>query len=188
MQISKLASAIYNDIVAGLSGYTSTPAISLEQLEGNLSEKITKIRKIVISVMADIEATIDYPEYDLEEVTNAKILKVLDEVDILLDSLEKSFYNGKILREGISTAIIGRPNAGKSSFLNFLLGEEKAIELLAKAGFDAWDFSMFAMARFITPRWSSTEAVNAWHPAHSIPLSFASKTAKKSRTSATAIA
>lgn len=101
--------------------------ISLEQLEGSLSEKITKIRKIVISVMADIEATIDYPEYDLEEVTNAKILKVLDEVDILLDQLEKSFYNGKILREGISTAIIGRPNAGKSSLLNLILNEERAI-------------------------------------------------------------
>lgn len=101
--------------------------ISLEQLEGNLSEKITKIRKILISVMADIEATIDYPEYDLEEVTNAKILKILDEVDILLDSLEKSFYNGKILREGINTAIIGRPNAGKSSLLNVILNEERAI-------------------------------------------------------------
>ena len=101
--------------------------VSLKQLEGSLSEKIEKIRKIVISVMADIEATIDYPEYDLEEVTNAKIIKVLDEVDILLESLEKSFYNGKILREGISTAIIGRPNAGKSSLLNLILNEERAI-------------------------------------------------------------
>lgn len=101
--------------------------ISMEQLEGNLSEKITKIRKMIISVMADIEATIDYPEYDLEEVTNSRILSILDEVDNLLDSLEKSFYNGKILREGISTAIIGRPNAGKSSLLNVILNEERAI-------------------------------------------------------------
>lgn len=101
--------------------------ISMEQLEGNLSEKITKIRKMIISVMADIEATIDYPEYDLEEVTNSRILSILDDVDNLLDSLEKSFYNGKILREGISTAIIGRPNAGKSSLLNVILNEERAI-------------------------------------------------------------
>lgn len=101
--------------------------VSLDQLEGNLSEKITQIRKIIISVMADIEATIDYPEYDLEEVTNSKISNILDEVDKLLNSLEKSFYNGKILREGINTAIIGKPNAGKSSLLNIILNEERAI-------------------------------------------------------------
>ena len=100
---------------------------AIEQLERNLSEKITKIRKTIISVMADIEATIDYPEYDLEEVTNSKISDILDNVDVLLDELEKSFYNGKILREGISTAIIGKPNAGKSSLLNLILNEERAI-------------------------------------------------------------
>ena len=101
--------------------------VSVEQLEGNLSNKIEKIRKTIISVMADIEATIDYPEYDLEEVTNQKISDILSEVDKELDSLEKSFYNGKILREGINTAIIGRPNAGKSSLLNVILNEERAI-------------------------------------------------------------
>ena len=101
--------------------------ISIDQLEGSLSQKIAQIRKIVISMMADIEATIDYPEYDLEEVTNKKILSTLDEVDVILKELETSFDNGKILREGVNTAIIGRPNAGKSSLLNLLLNEERAI-------------------------------------------------------------
>lgn len=101
--------------------------VSLEQLSGNLSEKIESIRKKIISVLADIEATIDYPEYDIEEVTTAQISKILDEVDKDLTDLEKSFYNGKILREGVSTAIIGRPNAGKSSLLNVILNEERAI-------------------------------------------------------------
>ena len=101
--------------------------VSMQQLQGNLSEKIFEIRKEIISIMADIEASIDYPEYDLQEVTNENILNILNKVDKILLSLENSFYNGKILKEGISTAIIGRPNAGKSSLLNVILNEERAI-------------------------------------------------------------
>lgn len=101
--------------------------VAVKQLEGGLSERIKEIRQEIISLLADIEVTIDYPEYDIEEVSKSKISVVLEKVDKLLDQLEKSFYNGKILREGVKVAIIGKPNAGKSSLLNLLLDEERAI-------------------------------------------------------------
>lgn len=101
--------------------------VAVQQLEGNLSEKIKLIRQEVVSTLADIEVTIDYPEYDVEEVSQSKISQLLEEVDKLLKELEKSFYNGKILKEGIKVAIIGKPNAGKSSLLNLILNEERAI-------------------------------------------------------------
>ncbi len=101
--------------------------VAAQQLEGNLSEKIKNIREKMISLLADIEVTIDYPEYDVEDVTESKISHVLKEIDLYLDQLEKSFLNGKILREGLKVAIIGRPNAGKSSLLNLMLNEERAI-------------------------------------------------------------
>ena len=101
--------------------------VAIKQLEGGLSEKIREIRQEIISLLADIEVTIDYPEYDVEEVSKSKISLVLKKVDKLLEQLEKSFYNGKILREGVKVAIIGKPNAGKSSLLNLLLNEERAI-------------------------------------------------------------
>lgn len=101
--------------------------VAIEQLEGKLSDKIKEIRKKVVSILADIEVTIDYPEYDVEEVTESKISHFLNEIDKLLDELEKTFLNGKILREGVKVAIIGRPNAGKSSLLNYILNEERAI-------------------------------------------------------------
>ena len=101
--------------------------VSVKQLNGNISYKIREIKKNILSILADIEASIDYPEYDIEEVTNTKILNFLNEIDLKLMSLEKGFENGKLIKEGVKVVILGRPNAGKSSLLNLILDEERAI-------------------------------------------------------------
>ena len=99
----------------------------IQQLEGFLSNEIAKIKKEIMDVMVNIEVAIDYPEYDVDDVTNKQISEMLIKVKSMLEKLEKSFDNGKILKEGIKTAIIGTPNAGKSSLLNAILREDRAI-------------------------------------------------------------
>lgn len=102
-------------------------AISVKQLEGFLGNKINEIKSEILEILVDIEANIDYPEYDLEDVRREKISEVLANSIDKIQKLEKSFESGKILKEGVSTAIIGKPNVGKSSLLNALLRENRAI-------------------------------------------------------------
>ena len=100
---------------------------SIHQLEGSLSEDIKKIRDLLMSIMIEVEVSIDYPEYDVEEVSHNKAKAVLNQVKEELERLKMSFETGKIIKEGINVALIGKPNAGKSSLLNAILREERAI-------------------------------------------------------------
>jgi tRNA modification GTPase len=101
--------------------------VALKQVEGSLSKRIKALRYKLVELMAHIEVNIDYPEHDVEELTSAHIQTNTRDAIVEIESLLRSASQGKILREGIVTAIVGRPNVGKSSLLNALAQENKAI-------------------------------------------------------------
>ncbi len=94
---------------------------------GQLSKEITKIQSMLISVRAEIEAPIDYPEEGVEEQTAQAVYEGLKKIDERLEKLLSSYRNGRLIRDGVSVSLVGKPNAGKSSLMNALLGYERSI-------------------------------------------------------------
>lgn len=102
-------------------------SLSLDQLRGDLKNEIMKLKKLLLDVTAHVNVVIDYPEEGIDEPLPESLKNNLKEVYNRVDELIKSYDKGKKIKEGIKTAIVGKPNVGKSSLLNSLLKEERAI-------------------------------------------------------------
>ena len=101
--------------------------VALNQLEGTFSERIREIRNKLVDILVNLTVNIDYPDEDIEEITYEKLSFDLNEVLSEIENLLSSADTGRIMRDGLSVAIIGKPNVGKSSLMNSLLKETRAI-------------------------------------------------------------
>jgi tRNA modification GTPase len=101
--------------------------VAFGQLEGGLSTKVSILRDNLVATMAQLEVCIDYPEEDIEEITYGEVVEKLSTVEKGIEDLLSSSETGRIIRDGLSTVIVGKPNVGKSSLLNALLKEARAI-------------------------------------------------------------
>ena len=101
--------------------------LAMNRVEGNLSKLIKKHRKELVSLQAELEVIFDYPDEIEEEISYDKILEGLSEIKSDLNKLVNTYSNSQIIKDGIDVALVGKPNVGKSSILNHLLDENKAI-------------------------------------------------------------
>ena len=102
--------------------------VAMNQIEGRLSDLIKKQRQSILEILAQVEVNIDYPEYDdVEDATTDFLLEQSKRIKEEINQLLETGAQGKIMREGLSTVIVGRPNVGKSSMLNNLIQDNKAI-------------------------------------------------------------
>ena len=118
------AEAISDLIMAKTNSFAKS---AMNSLKGDLSEKIDEIKADITNMLARLEVTIQYPEYDEEDLTDNEIVSLIEKMSKKLNKIISTFEKGEILKEGIKVAIIGKPNVGKSQLLNALINENKAI-------------------------------------------------------------
>ena len=101
--------------------------VALSQMEGALSERVRGIRQVMMDLLVDITVNLDYPDEDIEELTYKKLKQSISQIDNMINKLLSTAGAGRIIREGLNVTIIGKPNVGKSSLMNALLKESRAI-------------------------------------------------------------
>lgn len=115
-----------NDLIISKSEEAAN--LALNGIDGKVSLKISELKEKLLSILSHIEVNIDYPEYeDIEQITTQKLLPLINSLIVDMESLLKDAKVGSVIKNGVNTAIVGRPNVGKSSILNSLIKEDKAI-------------------------------------------------------------